>query len=125
MPEFENVEGWEQYFQEKFPEGLLLTLALGEPENAGIDKSPQRLVVRIGVESCDEQSPRLFASDYETGHPIFFNVVEIIDSEDGRLTIDTGAPEGTPSPRYVILSKHISENDKRLVKARKEGGIFS
>lgn len=119
MPEFNSSEDWVNYFKEKFPRGILATFAIGDPEVAGVDSSPQHLCTKAGVEEFDEYSPTLFLSDYDTGFPMRFVAVDFLTDDPERMVIQTD------EDRYLILSSLVSDQQAEMVEQRLEGGIFS
>lgn len=114
MPDFDNGQDWVDFFEEKFPRGILATFAKGEHELAYLDDSPQTLAVRVGYEG-----DRLFLVNYFTGHPQFFTPLDFITEDPEHMVIEVD------ENKYLILSSKVSDSQATAVMKRKEGGIFS
>jgi len=118
-PYFQTADQWVGFFEEKFPKGVLVTFARGDYKVAQADLSPQSLGTHFGIDLFDEYAPRMFFSDYDTGHPRFFTPEEFISMDPNRMVIllDNGA--------YMVLSDQVSEEQAAQVEARRKGGFFS
>lgn len=115
---FDTEEEWREYFEERFPEGVLATFAQTTAADAQHDDSPQVLGVRVAVAGMTDDDPELVVVNLYTDAPHSFIAEDVDEQTDFRVVVKT------VDDRFVVLSSRISDEQKAEVKNRLSGGWF-
>lgn len=113
MLELDTVEEWQNYFDERFPNGVVLTIvAAGEQLNTS---GAQLLALAIRVDDVDEDGhPHIGLMNLHTGAVHRF-MIEDVAREDADFVVLT-------TTEYALyLSDKLSEDQQSLVSDRKKG----
>lgn len=119
MIEFRSVEEAQNYFNSKFPEGALVTVANGNPAYMMLDSSPQYAVSHIQVFENEEDEIECAFADVDSGRVIQFSLESVSDEGPNR-SMAVSEEDG-----YFLISNLIPESQKALLKARQEEGRIS
>lgn len=106
------VEEWTQYFGDKFPDGVLVTLVRGDEATAHVDEnSPQIVTSEIQVIGVDEDYPKILFIDPATGRNFIFEVSAVEERENGCF-LETS----TDSAPDLLMSSELSDEAKQALK---------
>jgi hypothetical protein len=117
--DFDSVEEWQEFFNENFPDGVLVTLALSSLHLANFDDSPQFIAPKITVTDLVGDVPEVVVVDVDSGAVFRMDLETVSDDGRGRLLIDTA------DGREVAFSTNLSVEQLEILKNRREGGLFA
>lgn len=106
------TEEWIEFFGDRFPEGVLVTLVRGNEGTAHVDQNSPQIVTReIQVTGVEEDYPKILFIDPATGRNYIFDVSAVEERENGCFleTASDSAPD-------LILSSNLSEESKQALK---------
>lgn len=119
MVDFDTREEWASFFEEKFPDGALVTVARNSATDAMYDDSPQFISARISLSDFENGTPEIVVVDYDTDAVFRFDIDKVEEEDPRKMVLLT--IEG----RHVIFSNQMSSVQKELLRERREGGIWS
>jgi hypothetical protein len=114
MAEQTTVEEWQNFLNEQFPDGAVITFVLGTEQAAVYDESPQALAAKITVSEIDNDSAVIVFPDAYTGRQ-FFRAVD--DYEPRPYGYAFFLADGST----LMVSNRLTEEQKALVKQHLEG----
>ena len=96
------IEEWNQYFTEKFPNGVLVTLVRGNEASAHVDDSAQVRTSQIQVMEVEDDYPTIMFIDPFNGRNYIFEVSAVEERENGCF-LETSS-DTTPD---LLLSANV------------------
>lgn len=113
-----EIAKWQEYFDSRFPDGVLVTLAQNGAASAKADDSLQILAGRVYVTDVDEHdTPSIVVSDVISDRQFNFDVEKNEEDKQGSLVLTLADKNNTE----ILMSPNLADYQKELVQERKKG----
>jgi hypothetical protein len=109
------VEDWQNFLDEEFPEGAVVTLVQTIEQAVPYDNSPQILAAKFTVAEIDNDAAVIVFTDAYTGRQ-FFRAVDGFEPRPTGYVFFLAADDG-----ILLVSPRLTDEQKALIKRHLEG----